>query len=118
MVRPYSLSPKCQIALLKRKRRLRVRNFPGSGSPIFGTRLAMHSSDRRDVPNLKPGHEKGISGIMISIDFTRNRAQPTRDVQASLALAPTTWVWPEKTVVQWDNDIAALDQLIADESAK
>jgi hypothetical protein len=55
---------------------------------------------------------------MISIDFTRTRAQATRDAQASLAAAPTSWTWSEKTVIQWDTDLTTLDQLKIDESAK
>ena len=55
---------------------------------------------------------------MISIEFTRARAQATRDTQASLGLAPTTWVWSQKTVIQWDGEIATLDQCLADESAR
>jgi hypothetical protein len=55
---------------------------------------------------------------MISIDFTRTRTQATRDAQASLAAAPTTWTWSEKTAVQWDTDLTTLDQLKIDESAK
>ena len=55
---------------------------------------------------------------MISIDFTRTRAQATRDTQASLAAPPTNWIWSQKLVAQWDGDIATLDQGIADESAK
>jgi hypothetical protein len=55
---------------------------------------------------------------MISIEFTRTRAQATRDTQASLVTPPANWLWPEKTVIQWDTDITTLDQQIADESAK
>ena len=55
---------------------------------------------------------------MISIDFTRMRAQATRDTQASLAVPPTSWTWSEKTLAQWDNDLAALEQLKIDESAR
>ena len=55
---------------------------------------------------------------MISIDFTRTRAQATRDTQASLAAPPTSWTWSEKTVEQWDKDLEALDDLKIDESAK
>jgi hypothetical protein len=53
---------------------------------------------------------------MISIEFTRTRAQATREAQAILAAAPTNWVWSQKMVPQWDNDIAKLDQLLASES--
>lgn len=55
---------------------------------------------------------------MISIEFTRARAQATRDTQASLGLAPTIWVWSQKTVIQWDGEISTLDQCLADESAR
>jgi len=55
---------------------------------------------------------------MISIDFTRTRAQATRDTQVSLAAAPTSWTWSQKTVVQWDTDIATLAQLVAGESTR
>src|SRR5262245_61615669 len=55
---------------------------------------------------------------MISIEFTRSRAQATRDTQASLVTPPANWLWPEKTVIQWDTDITTLDQQIAEESAK
>ena len=55
---------------------------------------------------------------MISIDFTRTRAQATRDAQASLASPPLTWIWSEKSMPQWDGDLVALDQLKIDESAK
>ena len=55
---------------------------------------------------------------MISIDFTRTRAQATRDTQVILAAPPTSWPWSQKTVAQWDADLAALDTCIADESAR
>lgn len=55
---------------------------------------------------------------MISIDFTRTRAQATRDTQASLAAPPTSWTWSEKSVEQWDKDLEALDDLKIDESAR
>lgn len=55
---------------------------------------------------------------MISIEFTRARAQATRDTQASLTTAPTSWTWSQKTIIQWDAEIASLDQFVADESAK
>ncbi len=54
---------------------------------------------------------------MISIEFTRTRAQATHDTQASLAAAPA-WVWSEKTVIGWGEDIALLDAAIVDESAR
>ncbi len=55
---------------------------------------------------------------MISIEFTRNRAQATRETQASLAAAPTSWTWSQKTVIQWDVELATMDQCLADESAR
>ena len=40
-----------------------------------------------------------------NITFTLQRAQATRAVQAAIA---GSWVWEEKTILQWDADIAAL----------
>lgn len=42
---------------------------------------------------------------MKSIAFVLERAQASRNAQAEFA---SQWVWPEKTVIQWDTDIAAL----------
>ena len=55
---------------------------------------------------------------MISIDFTRTRAQATRNAQATLAAPPASWAWSEKTLAQWDADLATLDQFKIDESAR
>jgi hypothetical protein len=55
---------------------------------------------------------------MISIDFTRTRAQATQDTQANLINTLPNWVWSEKTLIEWGEDIGLLDQTIADESAK
>lgn len=54
---------------------------------------------------------------MVSIEFTRTRTQATHDTQASLAAAPV-WVWSEKTVIGWGEEVALLDTAIADESSK
>lgn len=54
---------------------------------------------------------------MVSIEFTRTRTQATHDTQASLAAAPG-WVWTEKTVIGWGEEIALLDAAVAAESAK
>ena len=56
---------------------------------------------------------------MISIDFTKLRAQRSREAQNTLATIPAPglpWVWTEKTVAQWDGAITALDQSIIAES--
>jgi hypothetical protein len=42
---------------------------------------------------------------MKSIPFVLERAEATRNAQSEIA---TAWVWPEKTVLQWDADIADL----------
>lgn len=48
-------------------------------------------------------------------NFVRARAQATHDVQARIA---DVWTWSQKTVAQWQTDIAALDPMIADEGIK
>ncbi len=59
---------------------------------------------------------------MISVEFSRTRAQATRNAQALIRAGGTPpgtgWLWSEKNVVQWDDDLAVTDQLIAAESAK
>ncbi len=55
---------------------------------------------------------------MISVEFTRTRAAATRDAQALLAVAPTSWVWSQKNVPQWDTGINTLDQLKSAEGLK
>lgn len=42
---------------------------------------------------------------MKSIPFVLDRAAATRNARAEIA---TQWVWPEKILIQWDSDIAAL----------
>ena len=57
---------------------------------------------------------------MISIDFTKLRAQRSRDAQNTLANPPapgTPWLG-EKTILQWDTEITLLDQSIIAESQK
>lgn len=49
-----------------------------------------------------------------SVDFILARAQATRDVQAQIA---ETWLWGDKTVQQWDTDIAAVRAARNDDSA-
>ena len=50
---------------------------------------------------------------MNSIEFVRTRAQASRSAQVILAAAPTnpTWLWGRKTILQWTDDLAVLDQL-------
>lgn len=55
---------------------------------------------------------------MISIEFTRSRAQATKDTQASLISTVPNWVWSEKSLIKWGEDIDLLDLAIAEESAK
>ena len=43
----------------------------------------------------------------MEISVVRARAQATRDVQAELA---ALWSWPEKTLAQWDTDLALLTE--------
>jgi hypothetical protein len=49
-----------------------------------------------------------------SVDFILTRAQATREVQAQIVAA---WTWHEKTVAQWDTDIAETRALRNDEIA-
>ena len=55
---------------------------------------------------------------MVSVDFTRARAGFTRDAAAILATPPTSFVWSQKSVPQWDAAIATLDQLRSAEGLK
>ena len=43
---------------------------------------------------------------MASLEASILRGQATRDVQTAIA---ATWVWDEKTVVQWDGDLTAIN---------
>lgn len=47
--------------------------------------------------------------IPVSVDFVRERAEKTRAVQATLATGGSAWIWPKKTMVQWDADLLQLD---------
>ena len=47
---------------------------------------------------------------MKSLPFVKQRALATRNAQASVA---SLWIWPEKTVKQWDNALGELDSFIA-----
>jgi hypothetical protein len=58
---------------------------------------------------------KGTNYIMISLEFTKARAQATRNAQINIA---DQWVWSEKTVAQWTVDVTKFDQLQQDESSK
>jgi hypothetical protein len=51
---------------------------------------------------------------MKSLEFVKQRLIATRNAQVALT---AKWQWPEKTVVQWDSDIAGLTQLENTESA-
>ena len=55
---------------------------------------------------------------MISIEFTRTRVQATQATQASLIATLPNWVWSEKTLIEWGEDISLLDLAINDESVK
>jgi hypothetical protein len=44
-----------------------------------------------------------------SIDFLKNRVDKTRSVQTQIA---ATWLWPLRTVAQWQADGAALDKSV------
>jgi hypothetical protein len=60
-------------------------------------------------------------GCMISIDFTKLRAQRTRDAQNTLATIPAPgvpWISTVRTVLQWDTGNTELDQAIIAESLK
>lgn len=52
---------------------------------------------------------------MRSIEQTKTRAEKTGDAQSSIA---AVWTWILKTVMQWRDDVRALDQLIATESSR
>ena len=52
---------------------------------------------------------------MRSIEQTKKRAEKTGDAQASIT---AVWVWNKKTLLQWRDDVRALDQLAATESEK
>jgi hypothetical protein len=52
---------------------------------------------------------------MRSVEFTRSRALASCTAQTSIA---SVWLWNQKTVVQWNADITALEQLIGDEDTK
>lgn len=54
---------------------------------------------------------------MVSIEFTRERAQATHDTQAVLAATPG-WVWGEKTVIEWGEEVALIDTAVTEESSK
>jgi hypothetical protein len=47
--------------------------------------------------------------LITSIDFLKERADKTRSVQAQIA---ATWLWPLKTVAQWEADVLALDKTV------
>ncbi len=47
--------------------------------------------------------------IETSIEFVIERANKTRAAQATLSAAPEAWVWPEKTLAQWDADLLQTD---------
>jgi hypothetical protein len=49
-----------------------------------------------------------------SVDFIVGRAQATREVQEAVA---QTWMWGDKSLAQWDADIAAVKQARTDEIA-
>ncbi len=49
---------------------------------------------------------------MKSLPFVKDRALASRNAQASVA---AQWVWPEKTVAQWDSALSELDTLTAAE---
>lgn len=44
-----------------------------------------------------------------SIDFLKNRVDKTRSVQTQIA---ATWLWPLRTVAQWEADSEALDKTV------
>jgi hypothetical protein len=60
------------------------------------------------------GSENESEKNMISIVFVKERAQATRDAQAQVA---AQWLWPERTLAQWDADITGLGTLEAAEAA-
>jgi hypothetical protein len=49
-----------------------------------------------------------------SIDFLKDRVDKTRSVQTQIA---ATWLWPLKTVAQWEADGTALDKTVEDSLA-
>jgi len=50
----------------------------------------------------------------MEISVVRTRAQATRDVQAEFA---AQWVWPDKTLAQWDTDLTLLTEKERNENA-
>jgi len=50
-----------------------------------------------------------------SIDFLKQRVDKTRSVQAQIA---PTWLWPIKSLAEWDADSASLDVSVEDSLAE
>ena len=50
----------------------------------------------------------------MEISVVRTRAQATRDVQVEIA---AQWVWPDKTLAQWDTDLTLLTEKERNENA-
>lgn len=57
-----------------------------------------------------PAHLWSLAmNLNTSIDFLKNRVDKTRSVQTQIA---STWLWPLRTVAQWEADGAALDKSV------
>ncbi len=56
--------------------------------------------------------------IPVAEDFVRERAEKIRAVQATLAAGASAWVWPKKTLAQWDADLLQLDGAVANTLAQ
>lgn len=58
-------------------------------------------------PNLNP--LSPTMNLNTSIDFLKDRVDKTRSVQESIA---ATWIWPGRTLAEWDADSGALDKSV------
>lgn len=61
------------------------------------------------TPPLPPSLTPLPMTLNTSIDFLKDRVDKTRSVQAQIA---ATWLWPLRTVAQWQEDSEALDKTV------